>query len=79
MRTTVTIDDAVYDQTRRIAFESRRSLGEVLNELLVAGLERSEYRQPQRVLGSLRGFVEVADDFDATPPEVLTSLEEPLP
>lgn len=34
MRTTVSIDDEVYEQARRIAFESRRTLGDVINELL---------------------------------------------
>ena len=39
MRTTVSSDDEVYEQARRMAFESRRTLGDVINELLTEGLK----------------------------------------
>lgn len=78
MRTTVSIDDDVYERARRAAFESRRSLGAVMSELLRAGLAAGEPPSPPRALGGLRGAVWVADDFDETPPEVLASVDAPV-
>lgn len=78
MRTTVTIDDDVYERARRIAFEQRRTLGEVINELLVAGLTTSQTPSGRRSLGALRGSIWIADDFDETPAEVLSALEDRL-
>ncbi|WP_420444267.1 hypothetical protein [Candidatus Poriferisodalis sp.] len=78
MRTTVSLDDAIYDEARRIAFESRRTLGEVINELLAAGLKQVARPPARRQLGQLRGTITMADDFDDTPAEVLESLEDPL-
>ena len=78
MRTTVSIDDEVYEQARRIAFESRRTLGEVINELLGEGLKLVATPPARRRLGRLRGTITIADDFDDTPREVLDSLAGPL-
>ena len=78
MRTTVSLDDAIYDEARRIAFESRRTLGEVINELLAAGLKQVARPPARRRLGQLRGTMTIADDFDDTPSEVLESLDDPL-
>ena len=77
MRTTVSIDDEVYEQARRIAFESRRTLGEVINELLTEGLKLVA-PPARRRLGQLRGTITIADDFDDTPREVLDALDSPL-
>ena len=78
MRTTVSLDDEIYDEARRIAFESRRTLGEVINELLAAGLKQVARPPARRQLGQLRGTITIADDFDDTPAEVLESLDDPL-
>lgn len=78
MRTTVSIDDEVYEEARRIAFDSRRTLGEVINELLVEGLKLVAPPPERRRLGQLRGTITIADDFDDTPREVLDSLDAPL-
>ena len=78
MRTTVSIDDQVYEEARRIAFDSRRTLGEVINELLVEGLKLVAPAPERRRLGQLRGTITIADDFDDTPREVLDSLDAPL-
>ena len=78
MRTTVTLDDVVYQQARKIAFETRRSLGDVISELLAAGLEQSPHRRPQRTLGALRGSIEVPDGFDETPSDVIDAMDELL-
>ena len=78
MRTTVSIDDEVYEEARRIAFDSRRTLGEVINELLVEGLRLVAAPPERRRLGQLRGTITIADDFDDTPREVLDSLDVPL-
>ena len=75
MRTTVSIDDEVYEEARRIAFDSRRTLGEVINELLVEGLRLVAAPPERRRLGQLRGTITIADDFDDTPREVLDSLD----
>lgn len=78
MRTTVTIEDVVYEQVRRIAFESRRTLSDVINELLSEGLDQvTRDREPRR-LGQLRGTITIADDFDDTPDEILDSLNAPI-
>lgn len=78
MRTTVSIDDAVYEQARRIAFETRRTLGEVINELLAEGLKLVAPPPQRRLLGQLRGTITIADDFDETPGEVVDALDGPL-
>ncbi|WP_420620058.1 CopG family transcriptional regulator [Candidatus Poriferisocius sp.] len=78
MRTTVSIDDEVYEEARRMAFESRRTLGEVINELLTEGLRLVARPPARRQLGQLRGTITVADDFDETPQEVLASLSDPI-
>ena len=78
MRTTVSMDDRIHDEARRIAFESRRTLSEVINELLAEGLKRVARPPVRRQLGQLRGTITIADDFDETPTEVLDSLAEPL-
>lgn len=78
MRTTVSIDDEVYEQARRMAFESRRTLGDVINELLTEGLRVAAAPPERRRLGQLRGTIQIADDFDELPGEVLDSLDGPL-
>lgn len=78
MRTTVSIEDEVYEEARRIAFESRRTLGEVINELLTEGLKLMARPPARRQLGQLRGTITIADDFDDTPREVIDSLSEPV-
>lgn len=78
MRTTVVLDDRVYDEVRRRSFEQRRSLGAVLSELARRGLDAESARRPQRPWGKYAGQIEIAADFDETPPEVLDALERPL-
>lgn len=45
MRTTLTIDDAVYQQLKARAFETGKPLKTVVNEALAAGLAREPVRQ----------------------------------
>ena len=78
MRTTVSIDDEIYEAARRIAFESRRTLGEVVNELLASGLRQRRASERTRELGQLRGSISIADDFDDTPDEIIESFEVEL-
>lgn len=78
MRTTVSIDERIHEEARRIAFESRRTLSEVINELLAEGLKQVARPHARRQLGQLRGTITVADDFDDTPVDVLDALAEPL-
>lgn len=78
MRTTVSLDERIHEEARRIAFESRRTLSAVINELLAAGLEQATRPAARRQLGQLRGTITIAEDFDDTPTEVLDSLSEPL-
>jgi hypothetical protein len=42
MRTTLTIDDDVYDRVRAIARSQRRSLGEVVSDLMRQTMETPE-------------------------------------
>lgn len=78
MRTTVSLDDDVYERARTLAFERRRTLGQIINELLIAGLQVTDSPPPPRRLGALRGSVWIAEDFDDTPAEVVEALDRPL-
>ena len=78
MRTTVSIDERIHEEARRIAFESRRTLSDVINELLAEGLKQVNRPREHRQLGQLRGTITIANDFDDTPAEVLDTLAEPL-
>jgi hypothetical protein len=79
MRTTLDIDDELHAVARRIAFEQRRSLGDVVSELMRQGLA-SEHHRPveRRPLGMFAGLIHIADDFDDTPSDVLVALDESL-
>lgn len=77
MRTTVTIDDELYDRARAIALEEHRTHSEVLNELIRIGLAAPS-THPGRTLGALRGRAWISDDFDRTPPEMLDAIDRPL-
>jgi len=78
MRTTVVLDDAVYDAVRRRSFEQRRSLGAVLSELAQRGLDAELAPRSSRPWGRYAGQIDIAEDFDVTPPEVLEALERPV-
>ena len=45
VRTTVTIDDELYEAVRLQAYVERRTLGAVINELLARGLEHRPSRR----------------------------------
>ena len=78
MRTTLDIDDTLHEQARRVAFEQRRSLGDVISEWAAKGLEAEQRAAEQRPLGRYRGAITIADDFDVTPTEVATALDQPV-
>ena len=78
MRTTIVIDDHLHEEARRLAFESRRTLSEVINELLAEGLKRVASAPTRPRLGQFRGSITIADDFNETPSEVLTAVDEPV-
>jgi len=78
MRTTLVIDDHVYEVVRLRAFQQRRSLGEVVSELALKGLQTEALPTRSRRLGHWTGPIWIADDFDDTPPEVLDALDEPI-
>jgi hypothetical protein len=78
MRTTLTLDDAVYEAARKIAFDERRALSEVISELAKRGLEATNRPIPRRQLGFWAGQVWMADDFNETPQEWLDSIEADL-
>ena len=75
MRTTLEIDDKLHEIARQRAFTERRSIGEVISELALRGLERQLTTRSARPLGRFTGQIVVADDFDETPPEVAASVE----
>lgn len=77
MRTTLSIRDDLYEVARRRAFEERRTLGDVVNELIERGLGATTGGQP-RTLGAFEGRITIAEDFDDELPEVAASLEEPV-
>jgi hypothetical protein len=81
MRTTLDLDDRLHAAVRRIAFEERRSLGDVVSDLALRGLAvgpEGQSRALRRPLDVFAGLIHVADDFNTTPAEVESSLEQPL-
>ena len=78
MRTTVSLDDGIHEEVRQMAFKTRRTLSEVVNELLAEGLKGIARPAERRRLGQLHGTISIADDFDETPAEVLNSIDRPL-
>ncbi|GEM_PF-3095818 len=78
MRTTLVLDDGIYEAARKKAFEERRSLGDVISEWAAQGQYATAADPPKRRLGMFSGRIWVADDFDETPDEWVAALEEPL-
>lgn len=78
MRTTLEIDDGLHEIARQQAFAERRSIGDVISELALKGLETQRASSARRPLGLFAGQIDVADDFDETPAEVLDSIQRPL-
>jgi hypothetical protein len=78
MRTTLELDDRLHEVARRRAFEQRRSVGDVISELALRGLESERAALPKRTLGRYAGLIHVADDFDETPPDLFAELDEPM-
>lgn len=81
MRTTLVLDDDVYETARRRAFEQRRSLGAVISELAEKGLEAEAHDQRKRPgvrFGAYAGQLWIADDFDESPQEWLDAIDAPL-
>jgi len=48
MRTTIRVDDAILKEAKRLAVESRRTLGEVIEDLLREALARRKQSAPLR-------------------------------
>ncbi|HTO00659.1 MAG TPA: hypothetical protein VL068_08290 [Microthrixaceae bacterium] len=77
MRTTLTIRDELYDAVRRRAFEERRTLGDIVNELIASGLDTSSSSRP-RTLGAFTGQIRIADDFDDELSEFTDAMNESI-
>lgn len=77
MRTTLSIRDELYEQVRRQAFEQRRSLGEVVNELIETGLKRTHVDKP-RTLGTFAGRITLSKDFDDDLEDFTTAMAESI-
>jgi hypothetical protein len=80
MRTTLDLDDQLHKAVRRIAFEQRRSIGEVVSELALRGLTASQDTAAalHRPLNMFAGLIHMKDDFNDTPAEVDAALDESL-
>lgn len=76
MHNAVSIDSKIYEEARQMAFDSCRTLEEVINELLTEGLKLVAKRPEHRQLGQLRGSIAIAVDFDDATPEALDSLSD---
>lgn len=76
MRTTLSIEDRLYEAARRLAFEERRTLGSVVNELIADGL--AARASAPRQLGTFAGQIVITDDFDEPLPELDAELERPV-
>ncbi len=77
MRTTLAIRDDLYEAARRRAFDERRTLGDVVNELIERGLTDSAASRP-RTLGTFAGQIDVTEDFDDEVPDVEIALDESI-
>jgi len=77
MRTTITIRDDLHEAARRRAFEERRSLSEVLNELIALGLAGKD-SGTTRTLGRFTGQISIPEDFDAPIDSLDRMLDEPV-
>lgn len=77
MRTTLTIRDDLYEVARQRAFEERRSLGDVVSELMERGLADTARSTPRR-LGAFAGSIQISEDFDDELPELTTAIDEPV-
>lgn len=77
MRTTLTIRDDLHEAVRRRAFEERRTLGDVMNEVIERGLQPVHGPAP-RTLGAFRGQITIADDFDAPLDDIEQLLEQSI-
>ena len=78
MRTTLELDDRLYEVVRQRASEERRSIGEIVSELALRGLESEREAAPMRTLGRYAGLIQVATDFDENPADVFAELDEPM-
>jgi len=58
-----------YEAARKGAFEERRTLGEVVNDLIARRLEAGPPESTRR-LGAFAGRITIADDFDAPRDEI---------
>lgn len=78
MRTTLTLADEVYEAARRLAFEQRRPLGDVVSDLVAKGLQAEDGSRGKRTLGFWSGQGSITDDFNETPPEVSDAVNSTL-
>jgi hypothetical protein len=78
MRTTLALDDDVYEAARKIAFEQRRALGAVVSDFLRRGLEAEVHEAGERPLGFWHLQVAMSEDFNDTPDEILLAVEADL-
>lgn len=77
MRTTLSLRDELYEAARKKAFEERRTLGEVVNDLIARGLEAGPPPSTRR-LGAFAGQITTADDFDDSLGEIEEYLDRPV-
>lgn len=77
MRTTLAIRDDLYEAARKRAFDERRTLGDVVNELIERGLTDFAATRP-RALGTLAGQIHITEDFDDVVPDVEIALDESI-
>ena len=75
MRTTLTLEDGLYESARKLAFEQRRPLGDVVSELAQRGLDSLKTPKRKRTLGFWQGRGWIAEDFNDPPDEVTASIE----
>ena len=73
MRTTISLRDDLYEAVRKQAFEERRTLGEVVTDLIESGL--SLQAQP-RTLGAFVGRIVIPESFDDDLDDLETLLSD---
>jgi len=66
-----------YEAARKGAFEERRTLGKVVNDLIARRLEAGPPESTRR-LGAFAGQITIADDFDAPLGEIEEYLDRPV-
>jgi hypothetical protein len=78
VRLTLDLDDRLYEVAHGRALAQQRSLGDVVSELALRGLDTETAAPSRRLLGQFAGLIQVDADFDETPHDWLDAIDRPV-